>query len=122
MQQLHNLEPEQQALQIISELREQGESYAQIGRNVGMTRAAISQFHHGRYPARTTHGPVSKILKTYGNQLVCPWLGESLKETECKNYRNKPMPTSDPWALKHWSACKRCMFNPEMQKKQEHAA
>lgn len=86
-------------------------SQAQVGRDLGYSGSAVNQVLQGTYKGSTARIEAA-VLDRYG-RLHCPHLGQDLAGVTCQAYRTRPMPTSDPRALRHWAACRRCPHNPQ---------
>ena len=82
-----------------------------LATQVGYDKSTLSLVANGRYranPARVLTR-VAEVL----DGVDCPHLGERLSHEVCAGYRARLMPTSDPDALAHWAACRRCPYNRE---------
>jgi hypothetical protein len=87
-----------------------GGSRAAAAREIGISRAAVSTLLSGTYPAATTAPMEAKILAALDRH-DCPATGEPITGAACVAEARKPMPLSDPAALRRWSACKGCDRN-----------
>jgi len=94
-------------LNILKTELENGKSIAQVGREIGYSRTAVSLAIKGNYPGGTKKIATATLAK-YTNRLMCPHMGTAITFIECRAFAAKSMPTSSPRELKHWSACKRC--------------
>jgi len=114
--------PEPEWLVLLKAQRANGKSISQIAREVDMARPSVSMLLKGTYPAQSLdlvsrkHG--AKILKLYRNEVLCPHLRTGLSSEACQEYASRPMSTSNPDKLAHWSACRKCPFNPTKEKDQ----
>jgi len=114
--------PEPEWLVLLKAQRANGKSISQIAREVDMARPSVSMLLKGTYPAQSLdlvsrkHG--AKILKLYRNEVLCPHLRTGLSSEACQEYARRPMSTSNPDKLAHWSACRKCPFNPTKEKDQ----
>ncbi len=98
-------------LKILQSEVARGKSKAQVGRDIGYSRPAVSLALKGEYPGGTTKIEAATLAR-YTNRLACPHLGISITLDECRDFAARIMPTSDARALKHWSACQRCSRKP----------
>lgn len=114
--------PEPEWLALLKAERAAGKSVSQIAREVEMARPSVSMLLAGTYPAQSLdlvarkHG--AKILKLYRNEVMCPHLRTGLSNEACQEYATRPMSTSNPDKLAHWSACRKCPFNPTKELQQ----
>lgn len=80
---------------------------------LGVSRTAVSLYLAGKLGA--AGGRVdrleARILAMWSNRLICPHLARDMSAKTCTANRTRPMPTSDPAALKLWIACKSCKNN-----------
>ncbi|WP_413208000.1 helix-turn-helix domain-containing protein [Rhodospirillum sp. A1_3_36] len=79
---------------------------------VGISRASVSTLLSGTYPATTTERVEAKILAALDKR-DCPAFGKPITGAACAVEAAKPMPLSDPAALKRWSICRGCDRNPQ---------
>jgi hypothetical protein len=99
-----------------SEAEKPGRTKADIAKELGVSRTAISLLCAGKYSARTDKvqakiaGPVMAL---YAHRVWCPHLRKAISGDDCKAFCAAPMSTSDPGKLKHWAACRNCKQNPE---------
>lgn len=93
------------------EVERQG-SIAAVARSIDYARTAVSQALAGKYPGDTRH-LAAKIVETFADRVWCPHLQRDLAPADCRQARTRPIPTSDPRALDHWSACRTCPSNPD---------
>lgn len=108
--------PEPEWLTLLKAERNAGKSVSQIAREISMKRPSVSMLLNGTYPAQSLdlvtrkHG--AKIVKLYRNEVLCPHLRCGISAEACQEYAARPMSTSNPDKLQHWSACKHCPLNP----------
>lgn len=75
---------------------------------LGYAKSSISLARHGRYAGSTAH-IAARVLEVYG-RWECPHLRQILTASECRSFANRPTPTSNPHALRHWASCQQCPF------------
>jgi hypothetical protein len=71
-----------------------------------ISRSAVSAALNGNYPGGTDR-IAKRVLDTYA-RVDCPFLQRSITHGECRTYREAPVPTSSPLAMRHWRACRTC--------------
>jgi len=94
-------------------LRDQCEqsSITDVAEKVGYGRSAISLALSGKYPGGTAK-IAAKVIATFTDSVQCPHLGHDIIQAACADHQSRPMPTSDPAALRHWIACRNgCPFS-----------
>lgn len=88
-------------------------SRAALAREIGVSRAAVSQALDGKYPSGT--GKLrARVIEALAEMVKCPHLGAALAPGVCKAARERKLSTvsgsrSD---VKHWQACQNCRNNP----------
>lgn len=98
-----------------AEAAKPGRTKAAIAAELGVSRTAVSLLCAGKYSARTDKiqakiaGPVMQL---YAQLAWCPYLRKAISQDECSAFAAAPMSTSDPYKLKHWTACRSCGNNP----------
>lgn len=81
-----------------------------VARTLGYSRAAISLALRGLYDG-DTRWIEAAVLKVYGGGLIrCPHLAATIRSSDCDAWQRKPMPRSNPEAIRHWHACAGCDF------------
>lgn len=74
-----------------------------------VSRTAVSLLLAGKYPARSEERMAARVLaKLGGGRVICPYLEAELGVPECRSWRARPMPRSNPDAARHWTACRTC--------------
>lgn len=79
-----------------------------VANKVGYSRSALSTYLAGTYPAGSTDKLEAAILKSLADRHACPHLRREVSPAECRGYADRPMPMSNPAALRHWQACQDC--------------
>ena len=69
-------------------------------------RSAISLILNGKYPAKTER--IETLVLTRYAQVQCPHLCEQISYADCRGYHTREVPTSNPFAVRHWRACQAC--------------
>jgi hypothetical protein len=84
-----------------------------VANKCGFSRSALSTFLAGKYPAASTDKIEAAILKHLVGRHACSHLGRDLARDECRAHADRPMPMSNPAALRHWQACQDCAHRTE---------
>lgn len=84
-----------------------------VATQIGFSRSALSTFLAGKYPAASTDRLEAAILKHLADRHTCPHLRREVSPAECSGFANRPMPMSNPAALRHWQACQDCPHRTE---------
>lgn len=87
-------------------------SRAQVARDLGVSRTAVSLILAGKYPGQTNR-MAARIMDRYG-RVACPYLEREVTPAECARY-GREIPTASPDALRHWRACQGCEHNPKKE-------
>lgn len=95
--------------------RRAGESsLSVVARELGVSKAAVSQILNGKYQASTEHIE-ARVMKLYGggNVLVCPHQGREISPAECADLYGRavavgPRATGNPSTLRQFHACRNC--------------
>ena len=82
-------------------------SITAAAKKIGYSRSSVSLALKGDYPGGIDRLRAAVLEKLTG-AVPCPHLKTDLKSSECKDYRTRRMPLSDPKALRHWTACQTC--------------
>lgn len=98
-------------LDILRAKRDELGSAAAVGELIGYKGSSVRLALLGKYPGRTEKMAAAVMAKLAG-RTACPHLGADIAPTACADYANRPMPQSDPAALKHWRACRKCPHHP----------
>lgn len=80
-------------------------SISDVARQLGYSRPAISLVLSGKYDGGTKL-IAAKVIAAFTELVQCPYLDCDLPQAKCGDYQSRPMPTSDPQALRHWVACR----------------
>lgn len=86
-----------------------GSSRAQVARELGVSRTAVSLLLAGKYPGSTDR-MAARVMERYG-RVSCPYLEREVTPAECQHHAGE-MPTASPDALRHWRVCQGCEHNP----------
>lgn len=79
-----------------------------VARELKISRPAVSLLLKGTYKGNAD-AMEGRILGRFGaGYVACPHLGSPIAVAECQSWRKRPMPTSNPDALRHWAACQKC--------------
>jgi len=81
-----------------------------VAERMGVSRPAVSLLLAGRYPAGTER-MAALVLERLGRR-TCPHTGEEIGPEVCDGWAVRPMPTSNPYDLQQWRACRRCEHYP----------
>ena len=85
-----------------------------VAMRLGYARTTISLVLGGRYPGQTDRIE-RQVIRILGGGVRCPHLKHVIEADACQRTRRGPMPTSDPVRLRHWSACRACPLNPDLE-------
>lgn len=88
-------------------------SKADVARELGVSRSAVSLLLAGKYPGGTERMAV-RVLNRYA-RLDCPHTGHPVTPERCRRLAG-PVPTSSPAALRQWRACQACPNKPNQNK------
>ena len=80
-------------------------SITDVARQLGYKRPTISLVLSGNYHGGTAK-IAAKVIVTFTDFVQCPHLGCDIPQGACRDHQSRPMPTSDPEALRHWMACR----------------
>ncbi|MDR3684742.1 MAG: hypothetical protein P4L11_13525 [Geothrix sp.] len=79
---------------------------AAVARELGYSATTLSLVRRDKYPAGIEQ-IAARVLDLYG-EVDCPFLGHSIQAEPCRRISHGPVPTSNPKAIQHWSACQSC--------------
>jgi hypothetical protein len=99
------------ALRLLRERRDVLGSITAVGKELEITRTAVSQALNGKYPANT-HKLRARIMRRYADRIACPHLHRDIAPDECVSFRERPLPSGPRTAIDHWCACRACPENP----------
>ena len=74
-------------------------------RKIGYSRSAVSLALAGKYPGGTDRIRAAVLACLH---VRCPHLSRDIRQAECFDYQDRPLPTGSPQALRHWRACRAC--------------
>lgn len=80
-------------------------SITEVAESLGYGRSAISLVLSGKYPGGTAK-IAAKVIGTFTDSIQCPHVGRDITQAACADHQSRPMPTSDPAALRQWIACR----------------
>lgn len=95
-----------------------------IADELGVSRTAVSLLIAGKYTARTDKVEkkiANRVMALFAHRVWCPHLHTSITPDQCRAFCGAPMTMSDPAALRHWVACKKCPENPVREKEESNA-
>lgn len=87
-----------------------GQSARAIALRAGISETAMSLYRSDKYPAGTAR--VEARIAEALAQVECPFLGRHIAQSDCRSFACRDVPTENPLALQHWSACQRCPYRP----------
>lgn len=79
---------------------------AAVARELDYSATTLSLVRRDKYPGGTDR-IAAKVLEVYG-EVACPFLGRPIGAEQCRRTSLAPVPTSNPQAIRHWSACRAC--------------
>ncbi len=95
------------------QVRELGSKQA-VASKMGVSRTAVSLYLTGRLEANG--GRIDRFearaIECFCDRVLCPHLHQDIAQEDCAAFRERPCPTSDPEALRLWTACRHCPMNP----------
>lgn len=100
------------AQELVREAMARHGSITAVAAKLGYSRTALSLAISGRYRANSLERLEAAIADAFEGQIACPHLKADISSTVCRDYREQPIPTHDPRALRHWQACRFCTHNP----------
>lgn len=77
-----------------------------VAERLGVTRSLVSLVCSNKYPARTDKF-AARVMAVLG-RVDCPSLGAAIARLQCREYHERPAPTSSPREMRHWRACQGC--------------
>ncbi|WP_275789743.1 helix-turn-helix domain-containing protein [Pararhizobium gei] len=108
--------PDPEWLEVLRrEAGKEGVTKQAIADAIGVSRTAVSLLIAGKYTARTdkvAEKIANKVMALYAHRVWCPHTHQSITSIACAQHHSAPMTMSDPDALRHWVACKKCPQNP----------
>ncbi|SDQ17982.1 hypothetical protein [Pseudovibrio sp. Tun.PSC04-5.I4] len=92
-----------------------------VADELGVSRTAVSLYLAGKLEANG--GRIDRFerraIERFCDRIMCPFLGSDISQANCQSNCERAIPTSDPAALRHWSACKRCPFNSALMEQEQ---
>ncbi len=82
------------------------------GERIGISRTAVSLLLANRYPSPSTAKMERRILDALDG-ISCPAQGKAISTEQCREYRDRPVPTHNPMAMRVWRVCQNCPNNPK---------
>lgn len=81
-----------------------------VALDLDYSKAAISLVLRDKYDSSTERIEAA-VNKAFGT-IRCPFEERDLSAADCRFWRTCDRPTTSPWSLNHWSACRTCSHNP----------
>ncbi|WP_434777662.1 XRE family transcriptional regulator [Neisseria sp. Ec49-e6-T10] len=84
-------------------------SQGQVAVAIGYSPTTINQVLKGKYAGKT-----DKVAQRVIDVLAvveCPYQGEKIAMSECKEIAQGPAPSHNPSKMAHWRACQTCILN-----------
>lgn len=100
---IENLQSQKWLLVLKDEVRKT--NISDVARQLGYSRPTISLVLSGNYNGGTDL-IAAKVIAAFTELVQCPYLDCDLPQAKCGDFQSRPMPTSDPQALRHWVACR----------------
>lgn len=94
------------ALAIAQQQLADGMTVAQLAREIGYGRSAVSLFVRGVYHAQPAH-MAAAVLDRF-SRLTCPYLKTEITPVQCAALATRPCPTCNAREVRHWKACQTC--------------
>ncbi len=95
---------------------------AGVAAQIGMPRSALSMLLSDSYPADPA-AQLSRVLRWLGQSFVhCPHLAIQIGDGDCRSHRNRPQPSGNAPALRHWVACQDCALGQALAAQAESRA
>ncbi|MBI1386653.1 MAG: LacI family transcriptional regulator [Rhizobiales bacterium] len=98
------LSPRVEAM-VRAELAQRG-TQAAVARRIGINGSTLSMLLAGKYPADVAK--VERRIEHALGNVDCPYLRRPLSVADCQGQRDRRLPTSNPHAIAHWTACQTC--------------
>lgn len=100
-------QPSQHWLVLLTHAAE-ASSCAEVARQLGVSRSAVSLCLAGKYPGGTKRME-QRVRAVFGGH-ICPQSGLRVTTSECQRRRAEPMPTANPHVLHYWRECAACNY------------
>lgn len=98
---------EERARVLVAADRERRGTLKAVAEAHGLKRSSLSAFMNGSWTGRTDLY-AEQIVEALSGRVTCPHLNTDIQRQTCREQAAKPMPLSDPRALRHWQACREC--------------
>ena len=87
------------------------ETIAGVAERVGLSRSTLSLVLAGKYPAKSLNN-VEKKVRDALDRWPCPYYGLVIHATDCRAWRERPMPQSSARDIRFWRTCQGCPHHP----------
>lgn len=84
-----------------------------VAKELGYSPSTLSMILNEKYQGSTERFE-ERVMSLY-LAVECPHLLRQLEASECRGFRTRSVPTSDPRQLRHWVACQNCTLNPDKE-------
>ena len=71
-----------------------------------ISTTTISLVLREKYPAKTDK--IETLIVSAYSRISCPFLEREIAGAECREFHTRDVPTSSPYAMRHWRACQGC--------------
>lgn len=88
------------------EARIAGSSMGKVADELEVSRTTVSLIVNGKYPA-STEKFATRVIARYAT-IACPFLERDISGAQCREYHTRDVPTSSPFAMRHYRACQGC--------------
>lgn len=102
---------DEQALSIVRQAIADHGSIKAVADKLGISRPSLSFAVSGKYPGDTKYIH-ARIMDVFSDLVMCPALGIDISPAKCRFYRERPLTTGNPQAIRHFKACRMCRENP----------
>lgn len=96
-----------QALQLLRDAVSRS-TISGAARELGIARPSVSLLLKGTYKGNAGRMEARIVARFGDGYVACPHLQAPIAVPDCRAWRTRPMPTSNPDALRHWTACRKC--------------
>lgn len=86
------------------------ETIAGVAERVGLSRSTLSLVLAGKYPAKSLNN-VEKKVRDALDSWPCPHYGFVIRATDCRVWRERPLPQSSARDIRFWRTCQDCVHN-----------
>lgn len=84
---------------------------AGVAEELGVSRAALSLVHAGKYPARPDR-IAARVIDVFERH-ECPHTAMQVRNADCARRALTAAPTSSPRDMRQWRACQACPHKPQ---------